>query len=113
MSAMARKWIIIICTKYLMFPLFSLAHKQMRHHQCYCTYNNTEVVSHSGAGAGSGTRLCLRAAGSEPPQGPDHHGTNTQTTAAESRSTHLYAQACAQPHICSHQGHADLVCGKR
>lgn len=32
-SIVARKWIIIIRTKYLMFPLFRQAHKQMRHQQ--------------------------------------------------------------------------------
>lgn len=32
-SAVARKWIIIIRAKYLMFPLFEQAHKQMRHQQ--------------------------------------------------------------------------------
>lgn len=32
-SVVARKWIIIIQAKYLMFPLFEQAHKQMRHQQ--------------------------------------------------------------------------------
>jgi len=32
-SVVARKWIIIVWTKYLMFPLFNPAYKQMRHQQ--------------------------------------------------------------------------------
>lgn len=32
-SVVARKWIIIIQAKYLMFPLFERANKQMRHQQ--------------------------------------------------------------------------------
>ncbi len=32
-SVVARKWIIIIQAKYLMFPLFERGHKQMRHQQ--------------------------------------------------------------------------------
>ena len=95
-SVVARKWIIIIRAKYLMFPLFERAHKQMRHQRFIARTITRRLFPTVGPGPGrGGSPLCLGAAGREPAQGSDHHSTDTHT------HTHTHTQR-ERPPLQSH-----------
>lgn len=74
MSVVARKWIIIIQAKYLMFPLLEQVYKQMRHLQFIVRTITWRPFPTVGPGLATSP-----GAGREPAQGPDHHGAHKHT----------------------------------
>lgn len=95
MSAVARKWSIIIQAKYLMFPLSEQVYKQMRHLRFIARTITQRPFPTAGPGLATS-----RSAGGEPAEGPDHRGADkhARTTAAES---HEHVASIQRPQMCS------------
>ena len=107
-SVVARKWIIIVWTKYLMFPLFNPAYKQMRHQQFIAHTITQSAFPTVGPELAEGL---VSAAGREPAQGSDHH---SLTCRPPLQSTQQYTCVWAQLCICCTE-ETELLCimGKR
>lgn len=89
MSAVARKRIIIIQAKYLMFPLSERVYQQMRQLPFIVRTKTRRPFPTAGPDLATGP-----SAGGEPAGGPDHRG--ARTTAAES---HDHVASIQRPHV--------------
>lgn len=106
MSVVARKWIIIIQAKYLMFPLLEQVYKQMRHLQFIVRTITWRPFPTVGPGLATSP-----GAGREPAQGPDHHGAHKHTHSDHRcRVTLVMSMWCLFTVLkcCSHQSRLKL-----
>lgn len=102
-SVVARKWIIIIQAKYLTFPLFEQAHKQMRHQQFIARTITEAVFPQWGQAWQRGSDLL----GGSHLRGSHHRNTDTHTvTHRPPLQSHAHMHAAVQqtklpslPHI--------------